>query len=168
MKQGALAFVNFHPEFEQCLIDADGSEWPEDGKKDRLCEAVSFKILEAIVGRTWPISYDKTVNLFRKIANDQYFLSQRNTGTPRSAGQPGATAAPKSTVDVMDSEPTPATEINTYTLTGSNPNGHPRGPGLSNNHLLRGKTARWVSEEELNRRKAGRFVDDAQKRGAVQ
>ena len=156
MKQGARAFVNFIPEFEQCLVDADGSEWPEDVKKDRLCEAVSSKILEAMVGRTWPVSYDETVNLFRKIAEDQYFLSQRNTGTPRSTGQPGATPAPKPEVDVMDWEPTPATKINTYIPTGSNPNGHPRGLGLPNDHLLRGKRARWVSEEELNRRKAGK------------
>ena len=102
MKQGARAFVNFIPEFEQCLVDADGSEWPEYVKKDRLCEAVSSKILEAIVGRTWPVSYDETVNLFRKIAEDQYFLSQRNTGTLHSAGQPGATAAPEPAVDVID------------------------------------------------------------------
>ena len=32
MKQDTRAFVNFIPEFEQCLADADGSEWPEDVK----------------------------------------------------------------------------------------------------------------------------------------
>ena len=75
MRQGTRAFVNFIPDFEQCLVDADGSEWPEDVKQDRLCEAVSPKILEAMVGRTWPKSYDETVMLFRKIAEDQYYLA---------------------------------------------------------------------------------------------
>ena len=48
----SYTFVYFIPEFEQCLADADGSEWPEDVKQDRLHEAISPKILEAMVERT--------------------------------------------------------------------------------------------------------------------
>ena len=70
MKQGTRPFANFIPDFEQCLADAGGSEWPKDVKKHRLCEATSSKILEATVGRPLFESYSDTVNLFRKIVED--------------------------------------------------------------------------------------------------
>ena len=64
IRQGTRPFVNFLPEFERCLADAEGSHWPEDVKRDRLCEAVSSEILEAMVGREFPNTYYETVNLF--------------------------------------------------------------------------------------------------------
>lgn len=152
MKQGTRRFVNFLPEFEQCLADAEGHEWPEDVKQDRLCEAISPKILEAMVGRTWPKTYDETVALFRQIAEDQYYLSQRNSETAKSFGRSSMTLTPKPEVDVMDWEPTITTKLNTQE--SGNPNGNPKGPGLPNDELLVGKRARWVSKKEMNRRKA--------------
>ena len=54
----------------------------------------------------------------------------------------------------MDWEPSVITKVNAYTPGDKNLDGHPKGPGLPIDHLLRGKRARWVSEEELSRRKA--------------
>ena len=167
MKQGTRSFVSFVPDFEQCLADADGSEWPEDVKQDRLCEAISPKILEAMVGRTWPKSYDETITLFRKIAEDQYYLSQRNTGTAKNTDRSPVISNIKPEVDVMDWEPTIATKVNAYTPRNGNLDGHPKGPGLPNDYLLRGKRARWVSEEELNRRKADKVCWRCARKGCT-
>ena len=167
MKQGTRSFVSFVPDFKQCLADADGSEWPEDVKQDRLCEAISPKILEAMVGRTWLKSYDETVTLFRKIAEDQYYLSQRNTGTAKNIDRSPVISNIKPEVDVMDWEPTIATKVNAYTLRNGNLDGHPKGPGLPNDYLLRGKRARWVSEEELNRRKADKVCWRCARKGCT-
>ena len=107
-----------------------------------------------MVERTWPKTYDETVTLFHKIAEDQYYLTQRNSGTTKSFGKSPITSVPKPEVDVMDWEPTVTTKLNAYTQGGGNPNGNPKGPSLPNGELLVGKRARWVSREEINRRKA--------------
>ena len=167
MRQGARAFASFIPDFEQCLADADGSEWPEDVKQDRLCEAISPKILEAMVGRTWPKSYNKTVTLFRKITKDQYYLSQRNTGITKNAGKSLFIPNLKPKMDIMDWEPNTTTKINAYTPGNGNLDGHLKGPGLPTDHLLRGKRARWVLEEELNRRKADKVCWRCARKGCT-
>ena len=155
----ASAFVNFIPEFGQCLADADGSEWPEDVRQDRLCGAISPKILEAIVGRTWPKSYDETVTLSRKITEDQYYLTQRNSGTAKSLIKSLIASTPKPEVDVIDWEP------NAPTQGGGQQNGNLKGPGSPNDQLLIGKRARSVSREEIDRCKAEKVCWRCARRG---
>ena len=67
----------------------------------------------------------------------------------------------------MDWEPTIATKVNAYTPRNGNLDGHPKGPGLPNDYLLRGKRARWVSEEELNRRKADKVCWRCARKGCT-
>ena len=65
----------------------------------------------------------------------------------------------------MDWEPTVTMKLNAATQGGGNPNGNPKGPGLPNDKLLVGKRARWVSREEMDRRKAEKVCWRCARRG---
>src|SRR5258708_33695229 len=66
-----------------------------------------------------------------------------------SGGGFGGGARGTQAADMMDWEPTQAVEIRAV-----NVKGHPTGPGLPDDHLLRGKRAKWAPQAEVERRRS--------------
>ena len=166
LRQGTRSFITFLPEFERLLSEAGGDNWPEEVKIDRLCNAVSVEILGDTTNVPLPKDYLGTVNMLRSIAENRYYLEQRRKAeqprgsnaskkTPEAAKGRGAPAASQGQAgvsaelsSVMEWEPVNAVRVATM-----NAKGHPQGPGLSTDAALRGRRAKWVSKEEMERRR---------------
>ena len=98
-------FRDFHYEFEQALLEANGWNWDDAVKKGYLRQGLSYELKAAVVAQIEPASYLAFVDQLRTVADNLESLKQsswkprqRTTDyTNRSTNLPGE----------MDWEPSP-------------------------------------------------------------
>lgn len=149
MKQGSKEpFSGFIPRFEKALADAGGMDWPDLVKRSHLNGAMTFELRRLAI--TMPVveSYSKYVDELMRVS-DLYRSTMKHA--PKEQQQSSRQKTPPA--DAMDWEPTRAAPATS----------------TQNKGLKEKKRARWVSQEELDRRRrekvcircggSGHFVD---------
>jgi hypothetical protein len=149
MKQGPKEpFSGFIPRFEKALADAGGMDWPDLVKRSHLNGAMTFELRRLAI--TMPVveSYSRYVDELMRVS-DLYRSTMKHA--PKEQQQSSRQKTPPA--DAMDWEPTRATSATSTQNKGSKEK----------------KRARWVSQEELDRRRrekvcircggSGHFVD---------
>lgn len=142
LKQGNTPFAAYLPKFEKELADAGGDAWPHDVRIDYLKRTLNDEMTTQLRSqRKMPTKYHKYVVALQELAGnleDTYLRKKApsNSGLAKSGGKP-VDAAPAA--DLMDWEPTKVSKI--------------RKAIQKQNKDLEGKRAKWVSQEELDRRR---------------
>jgi hypothetical protein len=147
LKQGDReSFAAFLPKFERELADSGGSTWPNDVKIDHLERCLNGELAELLYGqRGMPTEYlayvrelqDLGANLDRKRYQAPKSKQGRNLSfdwQPTKQQKDKRNATPSG--DTMDWEPTKISRVI-----------------QKQNKELRGKRAKWVDQEELDRRR---------------
>ena len=96
-KQTNKTFRDFHYEFEQALLEANGWNWDDAVKKGYLRQGLSYELKAAVVAQIEPASYLAFVDQLRTVADNLESLKQsswkprqRTTDyTNRSTNLPG-------------------------------------------------------------------------------
>ena len=133
MKQGPKEpFSGFIPRFEKALADAGGMDWPDLVKRSHLNGAMTFELRRLAI--TMPVveSYSKYVDELMRVS-DLYRSTMKHA--PKEQQQSGQREA--ASADAMDWEPTRAASATS----------------TQNNGSKEKKRARWVSQQELDRRR---------------
>ncbi|KAJ5874811.1 retrotransposon gag protein [Penicillium soppii] len=133
------SFERFLPSFERELADAGALQWPDDSKKHTLVMALNKETHSALVNRGVPSTFNEMVYLLHRISAD---LSGFQAMWNRPKRATAATAQIEETYDPMDWQPT-SVKVNRF-ATDLDPN---------RDRDLIGKRAKWVSEEERDRRR---------------
>jgi hypothetical protein len=130
IRQNGDRFADFLAKFERTMMEAGGSVWTDSVKKNFLNNALSIELQKAMVATAQPDLYADYVSLLHTVSTNLEMLRgrERNSYGPRTkATEPEAF----STSTPMDWEPTQAVKVASAKA----------GP------------ARWVSQEELVRRR---------------
>ena len=132
LKQGKNAsFARFLPIFEKLLAEAGGLRWDDENRINALEQAIHPDLKKAYAAAIMPTDYDGYVShvlgTAARIEAADGPSRSRNRHTPAAAIDPNS----------MDWEPS----VNSTVI-------------QEENKALKGKRARWVSKEELARRKA--------------
>jgi hypothetical protein len=106
-KQENKSFRDFHYEFEQALLEANGWNWDDAVKKGYLRQGLSYELKAAMVAQVEPAIYFAFVDQLRTVADNLEALNQLSwkprqrwtDSTNRSTNQPSE----------MDWEPSPYT-----------------------------------------------------------
>ncbi|KAK6855471.1 hypothetical protein PG995_009003 [Apiospora arundinis] len=132
------SFATFLPKFERELADGGGSDWPDRVKISWLRGALNITLKRALAGiYPTPSTYPEYVRLVQVLG------SQLDELTPRHSTPRGNAASPSHTAidsGPMDWEPT---RVHRAILESNK----------KDNARLKGKRAKWVSSEDIERRK---------------
>lgn len=170
LRQGRDKFEDFFAEFERLLARAGGMEFPEQVKMMTLTRATARELTLPSVGSEDAENLQALANRYRRTARA---LAQLNGPTVQYAtAGAGTISAPVAYGDPMEVD-VPGTfhaQVRGRGGRGRGSRGGGRGgvqaaparvnasgtngPGLPSDAQLRGRTAKWVSKEELDRRKA--------------
>ena len=158
LSQGQKSFAAFFPEFDGLLAEAGGADWPHAVRKNYLNAAVAPALRDACVAAEEPAEYEDLVAQYHRVAtrmeeNDRLGKRGATRRAPPWSPPPTAPTADPA-ADLMEWEPTPAPGARTLGVRTTNLGGHPAGPGLPDDGLLRGKRAKWAPDEEIARRRA--------------
>ena len=159
LRQGTSSFDAFYADFERLLAEAGGETFDERVKMAQLRRATSNEVVKIALAGEDATSLDELSRRYRKIAVGLADLKGPGVvyASPlTSIAAPHAYYAPMD-IDVPGSFPAAPAPVPNRAApqpkTRVNPDGG-RGPGLSNDDLLRGRVAKWVSVEEIKRRKS--------------
>jgi hypothetical protein len=86
-KQANKSFRDFHYEFEQALLEANGWNWDDAVKKGYLRQGLSYELKAAVVAQVEPMSYSAFVDQLRIVADNLESLKQ-SAWKPRSEAFP--------------------------------------------------------------------------------
>jgi hypothetical protein len=81
-KQANRSFRDFHYEFEQALLEANGWNWDDVVKKGYLRQGLSYELKSAVVAQIEPVTYLEFVGQLRTVADNLEALKQ-STWKPR-------------------------------------------------------------------------------------
>jgi hypothetical protein len=166
LRQGDRTFETYYEEFEHLLVLAGGREFPEQVKIQTLKNGTSKKLLRANASsppaQTVAELAAQYLNIDRELKQLNAPVAMQPIYIPATANQRAPSPVEPMNIDAPGSFQT-QTRGSRERLRGArggrdtggtrvNPNGA-AGPGLPDDAGLRGKVARWVSREELNRRK---------------
>lgn len=140
LRQGNQSFATFLPEFERLLHEAGGGSWPESIKIEKFRDCVSRSLLLAVsVVPEQPTTLNDWIRYLSNVSNERDYLLGGSSYTAKGHRQ--VSTFP---VESMDWEPVKANIVNTNGCDG---------PGLPTDAFLRGKRARWVDKDLINKRK---------------
>jgi hypothetical protein len=129
LKQGSQNFASFFGKFERLLTDAGGDEWKPEVKIAFLSNTLNSSMSRILLARDTPHNYEEYVDLLlttcERMKGFDFTHSQQNR--ERNADQSRAPRAP----DAMEWEPT-----------------------IKTNEVSTKKRAKWVTQQELDARKA--------------
>jgi hypothetical protein len=151
LRQGdGQAFARFLPIFEREMADAGALDWPDDAKRPILLGALNRSLRGKLANRGIPQAFPEIINRLHEISNDMDALS---IGDRPSSARSGKYSSPIIDIvsydDPMDIDP-PASTVSRATA-AVNPSGFKSGrPG---DIPLYGQQAKWVTREEIERRK---------------
>ena len=134
-----MSFKRFLPRLERQLADADALNWPDQAKRQILINALNPTMISALMNRGVPRTFGDLVNRLHEISNDQDSLiinnprMQANGANRRKAASPTVTHYDNH-ADEMDWAPTRANRVRAASDTLA-------------------KRARWVDEDEMDRRR---------------
>jgi hypothetical protein len=128
LKQDKKSFSTFIADFERLVLEAGGAEWADTAKRAFLSNAISDELKAAIVATPMPATYVEYCSLLHGASQNLEALrrDRRKLATARTKPYSYQQGA----TDTMEWEPT-----STVTVAKAQP-------------------AKWVSEEEINRRRS--------------
>lgn len=136
LRQRNREFRDFHAEFEQTMIEANGLFWSDEVKIGYLQNALSARLLQGLIGTLPSTSYNEYVSQLRRIEQQVDLAARARNATrpwPNHATHQGRTT--HSNTNAMDWEPTKVNAMSS-------------GRGDS-----QGKPATWVDVKEIERRR---------------
>jgi hypothetical protein len=155
MKQGTRPFYDHYPRFEKELATAGGLSWSVDVKMDYLSNTLNEELKKQLV----TVEFDQTdwnlvVERLRSIASKFEVLAKPSSLPPPSHAQPTPAVE---VYDPMDID-VGATGIKKWVFS----------PALqAQNKTLEGKRAKWVSREELSRRRQEKRCNRCARKGCI-
>jgi hypothetical protein len=155
LRQGEkVSFPKFLPLLEKEFADAGALAWPNDTKRSILLASLNRTMKTQLMHRGIPDDFNDIITRLHQISTDIDLLEmdknhEQGRRPPRSAHQtPGAT---EEIYDSMDWTPT-TVRANATTPRGlPNPNGY-QSTRPEDQDLI-GKRAKWVSQEEMDKRR---------------
>ena len=142
-------FAAFLPTLERTMAQANATGWPDSAKVSTLMNTLNDRLREALVPVALPAGYnDRKTEILRVSANLESLKG-------RGVKWPSDRHSSPAVEDSMDWEQSTANSSRDRSSRPRNDNG---GAKLDDGHLV-GKRAKWVSQEELaKRRKEGRCL----------
>ena len=147
LRQGKnISFSRFLPLFERLLAESGGLSWPDENKINALKMALSPDLRDAFASVKPPNTYDLFVSELtglasRKEAAKAMTSTWQSRTSRNAAGTSNNTSTSRSTAltnpNAMDWEPS----VNAAAIE-------------EENKALRGKRAKWVSKQEIQKRRA--------------
>ena len=154
-KQGKLSINDFLGKFDQLLLEAGGWNWADSIRKGYLKDALSTKILTALVGTEEKPTYEEYCQQLRRVADQLEEVQEKSSGRPYGQWRQRARregSQPTENHDPMDWEAAIAAAVRVAVAGRTTTEG------------------RWASEKEVSRRrqeglclrcgKDGHFVRD--------
>lgn len=133
------SFATFLPTFEKEFADSGAMSWPEDAKVSILTGSLNLTTRTALSYRDAPDNFADLILLLRRIDTDLDLLSSESKRA--TYGHERKITRPRSPVpDRMDWTPTPNVTVASAQT-------------RKEDQWLVGKRAKWVGEEELERRR---------------
>lgn len=135
LKQGRKLFMEHYTDFRRLLLEAGGTYWPDDIKKSFLEDSLNHDLAQKMIGLARPgISFDNYCQELKSVSDQmgalrirtQYETRYQNPTFPNNKHQEA---------DTMDWQRTPV---------------------LSTNMQKETRIAKWVSKDEIEKRKANR------------
>lgn len=137
------SFATFLPRFEKELADSGGAEWTDSVRINYLEGALNHKLRDRLISISeLPTDYSDYVRTLQMIGSrlDSLELSNRQNARRRTGDQSFNRPKASTTTDTNDEMDWEPTKVN-------------RTAQSNNDDHLRGKTAKWVDQTELDKRK---------------
>jgi hypothetical protein len=135
-KQGNTPLNDFLGQFDQLLLEAGGWDWDDAIKKGYLRDAISTRLLTALVGTEEKDSYEGFCNQLRRVTDQLEVVREKSTG--RNFSAPGKEASKERTPfrpapesDTMDWEAVVAAAVRVAVATRGNDSQKLTDPQLS-------------------------------------
>lgn len=171
LRQGNQPFAAFFADFERLMYEAGASDWPAESQIERLMTGISDELADRLVGTTRPSDFNQLVGVIRNMANDLEQLRIRRkapdqcllkpspnkpNGNGSGNGNSFSLNKPTHRSNMMEWEPTQGVNVHNASYRTHSPNkmGHPTGPGLPGDEQMKGCRAKWVSPDEISRRRS--------------
>jgi hypothetical protein len=142
-------FTRFLPALENEFADSGAMSWPDDAKRSILLGCLNKSMRTMLVHRGIPEAFNDLIARLHQISTDLDLLKPREE-RPRVSHMEKHSSRSKTPDDSMDWTPTSTIAVNT-SRPSLNRNGY-ASQRPEDQHLL-GKRAKWVSREELDRRR---------------
>jgi hypothetical protein len=142
-------FSKFLPQLEKEFADAGAFEWHDEPKRQVLLASLNRTMTETLRYRGVPSTFSELITRLHEISTDNDALNINRPQRPRSPKAPRVEAG----YEPMDW--TPITTVATSSIQ-SHTDRHRYGAGTPqerDKHLV-GKQAKWVSQDEIDRRRA--------------
>ena len=123
LKQGARTLREFLSEFDRLLLEAGGLSWSDSVKKGYLRAAVSYSILQGMVGTAPDASYERYCDQLRLVDDQLDQLKRIAKGRGNGTATVRPDSADRGTSEAMDWEPT---EVTVAATQGARPSSNTR------------------------------------------
>ena len=141
------SFARFLPTFEKLLAEAGGLSWGDDVKISTLFNTLHPSIINTLFAADMPTTFPEYVNKIAKVAANMENARNSQQARDRVGRASSSNHAPAVDPNAIDWEPS----VNTTSM-------------QEENKALRGKRAKWVTKEELAKRKEHRCLRCSRKR----
>jgi hypothetical protein len=131
IRQGAQPFRSFISEFDRLILEAEGWNWDDRVKKGYVKSAISRELLQHTVAMDESSSYTEFCSQLRRVSDRLAEFKDRHRARP----------AQNQSTPTVDSNPDP------------DPMDWERTPAASAAPVAARQRARWVSQDELTRRR---------------
>lgn len=144
------SFLKFLPQLERELADAGAMEWPDEAKRQILLNSLNLNMSTALVNRGVPAAYAELVQRLHEISTDIDMLNLTRSKLSQSKHTRRAKFE-EEVYDPMDWAPSPTqTSVSQVKVARSSSGSASYQP---EDHYLRGKRARWASNDEVEERR---------------
>lgn len=147
-------FSKFLPQLEKEFADAGALEWHDEAKRQILLQSLNRSMTESLMNRGIPPTFAGLIARLHEISTDRDALNISRPQRPRSP----KTSRVEATYEPMDWMPTTTVATGAIQSQTDRHRYGPEAPQEKDKHLV-GKRAKWVSQDEVVRRKAeGRCI----------
>lgn len=144
------SFSKFLPQLERELADAGALEWPDEAKRQILLNSLNLNMSTALVNRGVPATYAALVQRLHEISTDIDMLNLSRSKLSQSK-RARRVKVEEEMYDPMDWAPSPTqTSVSQVKVARSSSESVSYQP---EDHYLRGKRARWASDDEVEERR---------------
>lgn len=142
-------FSKFLPRLEKEFADAGALEWHDEAKRQILLQSLNRNMTESLMNRGIPPTFTGLISRLHEISNDMDALCINRPQRPRSP----KTSRTEATYEPMDWTPT-TTVASSAIQSQTNRRRYGAGTPQNRDRHLTGKQAKWVSQDEIERRRA--------------
>lgn len=142
-------FSKFLPRLEKEFADAGALEWHDEAKRQILLQSLNRNMTESLMNRGIPPTFTGLISRLHEISNDMDALCINRPQRSRSP----KTSRTEATYEPMDWTPT-TTVASSAIQSQTNRRRYGAGTPQDRDRHLTGKRAKWVSQDEIERRRA--------------